>query len=57
MGWPDIAIGSPNFPTSSSYCLPNYCQPGNVSTSEFDPNILGCQMPPVLPIYLGIRFA
>jgi hypothetical protein len=43
--------------TILSYCLPNYCQPGNVSTSDFDPNILGCQMPPVYPIYIGIRFA
>jgi hypothetical protein len=40
-----------------NYCLASYCQPGNVSTSEFDPKILGCQMPPLLPIYVGIRFA
>jgi hypothetical protein len=43
--------------TILSYCLPNYCEPGAVSNSEFDPTVLDCQIPPIYPIYIGVRFA
>ena len=38
------------------YCLPNYCQPGSVSQDAFDPKVLDCWIPPIYPIYNGIRF-
>jgi len=42
---------------SGESCLGALCQPGHVSTLEYYESILDCREPPLMPIYVGVRFA